>query len=124
MTIGALCSFSPVISATGFRGATGQGVSLETNLPTTWSPEKNLAWKIDLPGRGDSSPAITSDRIYLTTTLPDQTLWVLSIDRKNGDIVWKKEVGKGVLDTFAPENLWAHRHNAATPSPVADEKNV
>ena len=33
-----------------WRGPSGNGISPEKNLPTTWSPTENVAWKIDLPG--------------------------------------------------------------------------
>ena len=107
-----------------WRGAAGRGVSSESNLPTEWSIDKSLAWKIDLPGRSNSSPVVTSNRIYLTTQDKDNSLWVLSVDRADGRIVWKKNVGRGTLKTFGDKNLYAHRHNASTPSPTADEERV
>jgi outer membrane protein assembly factor BamB len=39
-----------------FRGPTGDGISLATNLPLTWSPTQNVKWKMPVPGRGRSSP--------------------------------------------------------------------
>ena len=65
----------------GFRGAAGSGVSHESNLPVEWSEDNNLAWKIELSGRGNSSPAVTADRIYLTEQQPDKSLHVLAINR-------------------------------------------
>ena len=42
-----------------FRGPNGSGVAGDSeSLPTTWSPEANLAWKTPLPGPGVSSPII------------------------------------------------------------------
>lgn len=38
-----------------WRGANGQGISTETQLPTEWGPDKNIAWKTALP-HGYSSP--------------------------------------------------------------------
>ncbi|MCA9028288.1 MAG: PQQ-binding-like beta-propeller repeat protein [Planctomycetaceae bacterium] len=108
----------------GFKGASGRGVSNETNLPTKWSETENLAWKLDLPGRGASSPVVTSDRVYVTTQTEDDGLWVISVDRKNGQIVWEKNVGQGVLVGYGPPNLFRHRHNGATPTPSADENHV
>jgi len=117
---------SPAWSETwpAWRGKAGRAVSPETNLPTQWSADKNLAWVTDLPGRGNSSPAVTSSRIYLTSQTEDKALWVIAIDRKAGQVVWKANVGSGTLAAFGPKSSYAHRHNPATPSPVADEERV
>ena len=108
----------------GFRGSTGNGVSAETGLPSEWSLQRNLAWTLDLPGRGNSSPAIVGDRLYLTTKEDDHTLRVLAVDPKSGRILWNVAVGNGEMPTQGPRSLYAHRHNAATPSPAADPKRV
>ncbi len=107
-----------------FRGATGDGVSAESNLPTQWSKGKGVAWSTELPGRANSSPAVTANRIDLTTQKSDSSLWVISIDRKSGKILKSTNVGSGKLAAKGPANLYAHRHNAATPTPAADDKNV
>ena len=49
-----------------FRGAGGMGISSAKNLPVEWNTDKNIAWKVALPGAGASSPVIFGDRIYLT----------------------------------------------------------
>jgi hypothetical protein len=50
-----------------FRGPTGDGISLATNVPLTWSTHQNLKWKAPVSGRGRSSPVLLGDRIWLTT---------------------------------------------------------
>ena len=60
-----------------FRGPTGQGLTTETNLPTTWGIKDgaNIRWKTPLPptvakGRDDhnqSSPIVWGDQIFVTT---------------------------------------------------------
>src|SRR5437899_6202707 len=101
----------------GWRGWNGVGVSGEKNLPTEWSKDQNIAWKVSLPGKGASSPAIVGDRVYVTTQTPDTALHVLAIDRNRGEIVWDREVGRGKLKA---NNL----HNMATPTPAADARKV
>jgi len=32
-----------------WRGVNGQGISTETQLPTEWGPDRNIAWKVELP---------------------------------------------------------------------------
>jgi outer membrane protein assembly factor BamB len=107
-----------------FRGSTGDGVSKEKNLPVKWSNDAGVAWSCDLPGRANSSPAVTANRIDVTSQTDDNSLWVISIDRKTGKVVRKVQVGSGTLDANADPKLWSHRHNAATPSPIADEGHV
>jgi outer membrane protein assembly factor BamB len=107
-----------------WRGAAGRGVSQETGLPTKWSVDENLLWKTDLPGRSNASPAVTAKRVYLTSQTEDKSLWVIAIDRSDGQVAWKAKVGSGVLACQGPQSLYAHRHNPATPSPVADEEHV
>jgi outer membrane protein assembly factor BamB len=107
-----------------FRGTRGDGLSAERNLPTKWSDTDGILWKTDLPGRSNSSPAVTKDRIDLTTQMEDKSLCVLSIDRKSGEIIRKVKIGNGTLATTGPGKLYEHRHNAATPSPVSDEDNI
>ncbi|HJN08015.1 MAG TPA: PQQ-binding-like beta-propeller repeat protein [Pirellulaceae bacterium] len=107
-----------------WRGKSGRGVSSERGLPTEWSIDKNLAWQIDVPGRSNASPAVTQNRVYLTSQTEDKSLWVIAIDREDGRIVWKRNVGSGELTAEGAKNLYAHRHNPATSSPVADDDNV
>ena len=107
-----------------FRGASGDGVSSEQGLPTEWSGTKNVLWTLDLPGRGNSSPAVTSDRVYLTVKGDQGHLRVVAVDAELGNVLWNVKLGDGSLKTFGPESLWKPRHNAATPSPTADENNV
>lgn len=40
------------------------------DAPTTWSDTSNVKWKVEIPGRGFSTPAIWADRIFLTTAIP------------------------------------------------------
>ncbi len=117
-------TFSDAESWPQFRGATGSGVSPEKNLPAKWSNQQGLLWSVALPGRANSSPAVTANRIDVTTKTDDGSLWVISYDRQSGQEIRKVKVGSGSLSAPGPRHLWVHRHNAATPSPISDEQNV
>ena len=39
---------------------------------TEWSETENVKWKIDVPGKGLSSPVIWRDKIFLTTAVPTE----------------------------------------------------
>ena len=52
-----------------FRGPGGLGVADESTLPQRWSTRDNVAWAVDLPGRGWSSPIVWRDRVFVTTAV-------------------------------------------------------
>jgi len=96
-----------------WRGPDGLGVSHETGLPVAWATDQDIAWKIEVPGKGASSPIVVGERVYLTTQTEDLGLHVLAIDRASGRLVWDREIGRGRLHANS-------LHNMATPTPVAD----
>jgi outer membrane protein assembly factor BamB len=56
---------------TQFRGPNNSGLSAESQAPSEWSIEKNLAWKEKIPGYGWSSPIIVGDKIFVTTAITE-----------------------------------------------------
>lgn len=50
-----------------FRGPSGNGIANAENLPAEFSEEANLIWKVDLPGRGWSSPVFDGEYLWVTT---------------------------------------------------------
>ncbi len=52
-----------------FRGPTGNGMSTTAKPPTEWTSDKNVKWKIEIPGRGSSSPVVWGNKIFLTTAV-------------------------------------------------------
>src|SRR5213080_3355919 len=80
-----------------FRGPTGQGLSQATNVPIQWSATDCVAWKVEVPGRGWSSPVLSKGRLYLTSAVQDAgggdtTLHALCLDSKDGHVLWDTEV--------------------------------
>ena len=56
-----------------FRGPQSAGVA-ETAFPTEWGPDKNVEWKVKIPGLAWSSPIVWGDKVFLTTaTTENQT---------------------------------------------------
>lgn len=128
--------FIDIVSATHaadwpqFRGPGGLGVSEETNLPIKWSGSDNLAWKLELPGHGASSPIVLGDKVYLTCysgygtgddsqRMEDLTLHVVCVNRTDGSIDWKKDVKPKL-----PESERVRDHGYAGPTPVTDGKSL
>jgi len=52
-----------------WRGPDDDGMA-RGDAPLTWSDKDRIAWKVQVPGRGTSSPVIWGDRIFLTTAVP------------------------------------------------------
>jgi outer membrane protein assembly factor BamB len=100
-----------------WRGRDGTGVSLEKNLPSEWSKDKNIKWEVDLPGKGASSAITHGSRVYLTAQGEDTAQYLIALNQKDGQVIWQKQITQGKLKSH---NL----HNMATPTPVTDGKNV
>ena len=52
-----------------FRGPNASGIADGVKLPEKWSTTENVAWSIDIPGRGWSSPIVLGDTVYVTTAV-------------------------------------------------------
>ena len=115
----------------GFRGPGGMGLSDAKGLPLTWSQDENIAWKIELPGPGASSPIVFGDHIYLTCYtgyfIPDQPggsleelkRHLLAVRRTDGDVVWNTSV-----DAKLPEEAQIRDHGFAANTPAADAERI
>ena len=102
-----------------FRGPTGQGTSAAVDVPTEWSSEKNVAWKVELPGHGWSSPVLSRGKVYLTSAVSgsasETSLHALCLDAADGRIIWNTEVFRPDAASLAA----MHRKNsAASATPI------
>jgi outer membrane protein assembly factor BamB len=125
-----------------FRGPGALGVADNPGLPDRWSTHENVAWKIDVPGRGWSSPIVWGERVFLTTVvsegeveLPKKGLYfggerkeipqaahrwlVLCLDLKSGRELWRREAHRG-----APPNSLHVKNTYASETPVTDGQRV
>jgi outer membrane protein assembly factor BamB len=76
-----------------WRGPRGDGTSTEKGIPRKWSPRQNVAWKVEIPGRGYSSPVVHGNRIFLTTCIEEKgERLLLCLDRRNGKEWWRRTV--------------------------------
>lgn len=132
-----------------WRGPDGSGISNEKNLPSEWSPTKNIKWKVAIDGRAHSSPIVWGNRIFLTTAVegavvpgakavnhtgddgkpflhPDSvgadkkhTFKVVCIDRDSGKIVWQSTAWEGT-----PYDNRHRKSSYAASTPATDGKLV
>ena len=76
-----------------WRGASGDGVSTEVGLPQTWSREKGVVWRVELPAAGNSTPVIAGDRIFLTQPSAEKAQrGLLCLDVQSGKTIWSRTV--------------------------------
>jgi outer membrane protein assembly factor BamB len=103
-----------------FRGPNGTSVSKEKPPPESWSETENVAWKIDLPGRGPSSPIVVGDRVFVTCSsgARQDRLIVMCFDAKSGQTIWKREF-------WATGRTLTHPSSAvAAPTPASDGQRI
>jgi outer membrane protein assembly factor BamB len=103
-----------------FRGPDGQGHSDQEGVPIHWSEEENVSWKSAVPGEGWSSPVITGNQIWMTSSEDEgRSLRAICFDKTSGQLLHNVEV----LQTDDPGPH--HKTNGyASPTPVLDGKNV
>ena len=104
-----------------FRGGNATGDHNRSSLPETWdAEEKNVAWKVDLPGRGPSSPIVVDDKVLVTTAsgADSEQLHVLCYSSDDGELLWQRNF-------WATGRTFCHSQSTpAAPSPVSDGKHV
>lgn len=52
-----------------WRGPLATGVAPHGNPPVEWSETKNVRWKIEIPGRGLSTPIVWGDLVFVQTAI-------------------------------------------------------
>ncbi len=100
----------------GFRGD-GSGISPSPGLPVHWTATDNVAWKVEVPGDGYSSPIIWGTRLFLTAGM-DKTRIVLCYDADTGALLWQK-----ALELPALPRLYGDTGHAPS-TPVTDGRRV
>lgn len=132
-----------------FRGPRAGVVDDDPALPETWSREKNVAWKIDVPGVAWSSPIVWGRHVFVTSVISDEPRpamvrapdavmrphvgapgnqkplatmyrWMLyAIDFDTGKIRWERELRRGV-----PDDPKHPKNTYGSETPVTDGERV
>lgn len=72
-----------------WRGAAGDGTTTESNLPEKWSQTENVVWKVALPERGNSTPVVWGDKVFVTQAIEKEgKRLLLCFDKKTGKQLW------------------------------------
>ena len=120
LVVGFLTTVARAGDSPQFRGPGGEGHSIETNLPVTWSETENIRWKTDIEGLGWSTPSIEGSQIWMTSAVDEgKSLRVICLDKDSGKILHSEEV-------FTPEQPGPiHKKNSyASPSVLIDGNRV
>ena len=101
-----------------FRGPNGRGV-MDAAVPVRFGPDSNVRWKTPID-EGQSSPVIWGNRIFLTTSSPDdeKELATVCVDRMSGKLRWRRPI------TVAERGRHHSMSSPAAPTPAADDKHV
>src|SRR5215207_7099973 len=52
-----------------WRGPLATGEAPDAQPPTAWAEDRNIKWKVEIPGFGNSTPIVLGKRIYLATAI-------------------------------------------------------
>ena len=99
-----------------WRGpATNGHAAVDATAPVQWNEDSGLSWNTKIPGRGNSSPTLVGDRIYLTTGDENaKTQSLLILDRNSGKLLKQVTAHEGKL----PTNITGKNSHANSLSPL------
>jgi outer membrane protein assembly factor BamB len=111
---GALASNWPA-----WRGPEGTGVAQEKNLPLHWGTNENVRWRTPLPERGNSTPIVWRNQVFVTQPIEaGKRRALMCFDRATGKLLWQQ-------GTRVSENESTHDTNPqGSSSPVTDGERV
>jgi outer membrane protein assembly factor BamB len=101
-----------------WRGPDLSGSSPDRGFAEKWSATEGVRWKTALPGFSGATPAVSGDRIFVSSPNADKDLLLLCVHRRDGRVLWQKVLSTG--DTTKGKTS----PNMASPSPVTDGKHV
>ena len=116
----AITSFSPQILQAEwnrFRGANGAGNQDQSSVPLPWNAA-DVAWQIDLPGKGNGSPIVQAGKVFIMSAHPATAeRYALAYDLATGKELWRK--------TYESKTHQLHaRSSYASGTPCANEDAV
>lgn len=115
--IGCMTSPAKADQWTRFRGSQGQGIHENGSAPVKWD-SSDYKWNITLPGKGNASPVVWENKIFVTSADDStDTGYLMAIDEGDGTILWQKE--------FQVTDLNMNKDNSlAMPTPAVDESQI
>jgi len=110
-----------------FRGPSGNGISMATNVPIHFDESNNVRWKTFIDDSGWSSPVIWENEIWITTGSDEKNeLRAICVDLKTGGIKQNIKVFDMLPRKIDPAYVYdsPHLNSPATPTPVVEKDHV
>ena len=108
---------APAADWPAWRGPNGDGSTDETNLPLRFGPSEGVRWKKELPERGNSTPVVWGDKIFLTQAVGARRT-LLCMERGEGRTLWQAG------PEWTGEDLTHQTNPTCSASPVTDGERV
>ncbi len=125
-----------------WRGPLFTGEAPHAKPPIEWNEQKNIRWKVELPGHGHGTPVIWGDRIFVTAAIPfgdeldpvpdnapgahdnkpvtrKQRYVAIALSRKDGNVLWQQ-----TLVELLPHSGAHGSGSLASASPVTDGETL
>jgi cyclophilin family peptidyl-prolyl cis-trans isomerase/outer membrane protein assembly factor BamB len=128
-----------------WRGPEACGWAPHADPPITWDAQKNVKWKVPVPGRGSATPIVWGDQVFVVTAVKTDRIAaaadlprvdpvlerkttppanyhqfvVMSFDRETGKLRWKKQAAEKV-----PHEGHHPTHSYAAGSPTTDGRRL
>ncbi len=120
LSLGVLTALGAAADWPEFRGPDGQGNVGASELPTEWSETQNIVWKVPIPGRGWSSPAILDSKAWMTTATEEgASLRAIAMDPASGKTLHDVEVFR-----LAKPPAMHKKNSHASPTPILEPNRV
>jgi len=100
-----------------WRGPQGTGISTERNLPLRWGTNENVSWRTPLPERGNSTPIVWDQRVFITQAEGTRRT-VRCFNRTDGKLLWQSGV------TYPDKEVSHETNPLCSASPVTDGERV
>jgi len=129
-----------------WRGPLATGVSPSADPPIEWDESKNIAWKVEVPGKGSASPIVWDQTVFVLSAVPVgdpiepeaqpdtsqgrrgprglqptrvQQFTIIAFHREDGRVLWSR-----VLRQQLPHEGTHTTGTWASPSPMTDGERV
>jgi outer membrane protein assembly factor BamB len=104
-----------------FRGPNGTGVATDKDIPIQWTAEDGVLWKVPIPGKGNSSPVIAGNRLFLQSASADgKQRLLLCLDATTGKVLWTRTAPGVPVKALGPNN----RNTLASSTPAVEGDRV
>ena len=103
-----------------WRGPAASGVSTSNaELPLKWGPKQNVRWRVALPDRGNSSPIVSGNFVFVTQAVnKENRRTIMCFDRADGKLRWQAGV------KYAEDESTQRDNPYCSATPVTDGQRV